>query len=538
MNIYEFMVNDTDFSEVQYTSCSNCGAKAIQGDLVCPECGFAIITDMSADKDMVCPVEVVENKISSEKLTEGHVGELMMEIPTLPQADQMILEYAIEHGDIEEQLPAEEAMRTALTEKFGKKYFEIAFEGVADTADVAAQYIVETLLPKAKAALMMEEDENLPDWSELDEAFFADEVMPEDAETVITYFTEYDDAVDALATDEFAAGGKILSTMQDGVKKYFVKAYDANMVESQKTFNIYDANNADVLDNKPHFNIGTDKQAKDVRARVKRMKDAPKWYKGTIRGLRREVLKAINKKYPLLKPKPVKENSEELTQQRLQKMKDTAKSFDAQAKAEDAYYDAVQHVADMLLGFEIDGVNRYNYKSIANDIVTACEEKGMTPEEVIALDDEAVQMGEDMGLFSVEESVSKKRKAAIQSVITEAFSDDRYSMKVPVELNTRAAVDIHSADNVYLEYSLDVESRSWGIKNIDFSMLTESVEIEYETTDGDDENEGSIIVPLEEMNIEWTAGRVYIPEKLVVELNEDGSLQDVTLLMYYIAEVD
>lgn len=56
-----------------------------------------------------------------------------------------------------------------------------------------------------------------------------------------------------------------------------------------------------VLDNADHFPINSVSQARNALARVAQYKSTPKWYSGSLKTLRKKVIKAVKAKYPSIK---------------------------------------------------------------------------------------------------------------------------------------------------------------------------------------------------------------------------------------------
>lgn len=60
---------------------------------------------------------------------------------------------------------------------------------------------------------------------------------------------------------------------------------------------VFEAGSKNVTDDKDHFPINTEAQARNALARANQFKKAPKWYKGSLESLVKAVAKAVKKKY-------------------------------------------------------------------------------------------------------------------------------------------------------------------------------------------------------------------------------------------------
>jgi len=92
-------------------------------------------------------------------------------------------------------------------------------------------------------------------------------------------------------------------------------------------------------------------------------------------------------------------------------------------------------------------------------------------------------------------------------------------------------------DQVRLDFEFEQEQRSWGIKGIEFNLRTPSITLAYEIhtgEEGDDREEKSVVVKKEDIQIEWVPGHAYTVGDLEVYLNQDGSLREATLEVYYL----
>lgn len=61
---------------------------------------------------------------------------------------------------------------------------------------------------------------------------------------------------------------------------------------------VFDAKSKSVKDDKDHFPLGNAKQARNALARANQFSSVPKWYRGTLKGLKIAVARAVKKAYP------------------------------------------------------------------------------------------------------------------------------------------------------------------------------------------------------------------------------------------------
>jgi len=61
---------------------------------------------------------------------------------------------------------------------------------------------------------------------------------------------------------------------------------------------VFDAKSKSVKDDKDHFPLGSAAQARNALARANQYSSVPKWYKGTLKGLKTAVARAVKKAYP------------------------------------------------------------------------------------------------------------------------------------------------------------------------------------------------------------------------------------------------
>jgi hypothetical protein len=61
---------------------------------------------------------------------------------------------------------------------------------------------------------------------------------------------------------------------------------------------VFDANNPKVKDNKDHFPLGDEDQARNALARASQYKKVPDWYDGDLESLVKKVQSAVKKAFP------------------------------------------------------------------------------------------------------------------------------------------------------------------------------------------------------------------------------------------------
>ena len=115
-----------------------------------------------------------------------------------------------------------------------------------------------------------------------------------------------------------------------------------------------------------------------------------------------------------------------------------------------------------------------------------------------------------------------------------------FNMDVDVTLYVEGLEDGEESrvtDKVQLLYSIDIEFRSWGIKDI-LVVPRGVVEFEVEIVDGDDNLVDTLLVKLDldntDIPIIWMSGTGYAPESLEVVINRDGTLTKAELNFYFV----
>lgn len=122
--------------------------------------------------------------------------------------------------------------------------------------------------------------------------------------------------------------------------------------------------------------------------------------------------------------------------------------------------------------------------------------------------------------------------------LTEADRDE-FNMDVDVTLYVDGLEDGEESrvtDKVQLLYSIDIEFRSWGIKDI-LVIPRGYVEFEVEIMDVNDDLVDTLSVKLDfdntDIPISWMSGDGYAPESLEVTIARDGTLTNAELNFYF-----
>ena len=94
-------------------------------------------------------------------------------------------------------------------------------------------------------------------------------------------------------------------------------------------------------------------------------------------------------------------------------------------------------------------------------------------------------------------------------------------------------------DEIELKYDVEIEHRSWGIKDIEV-LMRGSAEFEVDVLDADDNVVDTIPVNIDFSEIDyqfsWMKGTEYVPESLVVALSKDGRVIRVNVNFYYLTK--
>ena len=120
-----------------------------------------------------------------------------------------------------------------------------------------------------------------------------------------------------------------------------------------------------------------------------------------------------------------------------------------------------------------------------------------------------------------------------------ASPEDEFSMDVDLELHVEGLGDGEASSvpgKVSLTYRIELDWRSWGIKDINVAPLGE-VEFEVEIVDVEDSPVDTIPVNIDFVDVDtalnWVAGHSYVPESLEVSINRSGEITGVELNFYF-----
>lgn len=118
-----------------------------------------------------------------------------------------------------------------------------------------------------------------------------------------------------------------------------------------------------------------------------------------------------------------------------------------------------------------------------------------------------------------------------------ASSQDEFGMDVAIELHVDGLGDgeaVSEPGKVFLKYNIEVEERSWGIKDINV-FSKGKVEFEVEVVDIDDNLIDTIDVSIDmsDVGIYWVQGHSYVPESLMVRVDRSGKLLEAELNFYF-----
>ena len=118
-----------------------------------------------------------------------------------------------------------------------------------------------------------------------------------------------------------------------------------------------------------------------------------------------------------------------------------------------------------------------------------------------------------------------------------ASPQDEFSTDVDLELHVDGLGDgeaVTEPEKVSLTYRIEVEWRSWGIKDINVFPKGE-VEFEAEIVDVDDNVVDTVVVSFDmsDVGIYWVQGHSYVPESLMVRVDRSGKLLEAELNFYF-----
>jgi hypothetical protein len=120
-------------------------------------------------------------------------------------------------------------------------------------------------------------------------------------------------------------------------------------------------------------------------------------------------------------------------------------------------------------------------------------------------------------------------------------SSEYYHADVELDINIQNKLkgvyyEIEAPKEVAIAYGMELEYRSWGIKDLNVTVKNT---IEFDLIiipEGKDEGKEVHIKiePLDIKKISWVEGRSYTPSSLDVELDPEGKVVSVELFMYYL----
>jgi len=120
-----------------------------------------------------------------------------------------------------------------------------------------------------------------------------------------------------------------------------------------------------------------------------------------------------------------------------------------------------------------------------------------------------------------------------EDILDNNSSKADYLAKIPVMLECEAREhDIELlSHNVIINYDINIEYRSWGIKDID-AVPRGQVELDIQV----DNKSEVITVNLDDVKVYWVAGGAYAPLNLLVFLDEDFGVKEVSLKFMFISK--
>ena len=121
-------------------------------------------------------------------------------------------------------------------------------------------------------------------------------------------------------------------------------------------------------------------------------------------------------------------------------------------------------------------------------------------------------------------------------------ANESYRYEVPLHISVDGLEDgeeINAPDKVELKYDIEIEFRSWGIKDIEVS-LRDTVEFEVDVLDVDDTVVTTIPIKIDfsevDYSFSWMAGAGYAAESLEVRIDREGKLLEVDANFYYVTK--
>ena len=129
--------------------------------------------------------------------------------------------------------------------------------------------------------------------------------------------------------------------------------------------------------------------------------------------------------------------------------------------------------------------------------------------------------------------------------IKEDHSEDYTATRVDLDVDVQSSqkedgrsvfYEITAPEEVVVYFALELEYRSWGIKDISVK-ITKDIDFEVIITpEGADEGVEKVIhiTPDDIKKITWIAGKAFTPSDIVIDLDSEGKILEVELIMYYL----
>lgn len=122
--------------------------------------------------------------------------------------------------------------------------------------------------------------------------------------------------------------------------------------------------------------------------------------------------------------------------------------------------------------------------------------------------------------------------------VNENDGNDDYEMDVDLSVYMEGLQDGEEhryPDSIHMKYNIQVEYRSWGIKDISV-IPREAVGFEVEIIDVNDDIVDTVNVELDfdqYSKISWVPGAGFAPESIEVTIKRDGTVTDIDFNFYY-----
>jgi len=113
-----------------------------------------------------------------------------------------------------------------------------------------------------------------------------------------------------------------------------------------------------------------------------------------------------------------------------------------------------------------------------------------------------------------------------------------YETEVKVFVTYTGEDDIDYTTTVPLQYDIELEYRSWGIKEVLFSFKPISIEVWLLDVEGDQGEKKVIDLDMTAAKKSWSAGESYMPLNVDVTLNPDFSVKSIEIGCSYIKPQD